>query len=48
MVENLDFLLTRPAFDALVRGGGGPHQNIAITFSMQKLECCGDLIVEKF
>ena len=39
------FLSTPPAFDALVMGGG-PRQNIAITFGMEKPEWCGYQMVK--
>ena len=40
-------LPTLPAFDALVRGGGGPSRNIVITFGVVKLEWRGYPTVEK-
>jgi len=39
MVENRDFFILQPAFDAAVRGGS--RRNFAITFCTQKLELCG-------
>ena len=41
------FLPTPPALDAPVRGGGVPVGGIAMPFSVEKLEWCGDTMVKK-
>jgi len=40
------FLPTPPAFDASIREGG-PHRNIGMTFSTEKLEWCRYPMVKK-
>ena len=46
LIEDRNFCLPDP-YSMLLLGGGGPCQNIAITFGTEKLEWCGYPMVKK-